>query len=82
VNWLTISTSPVVSATERFMTPSSSGITRKFQIRSASFSAVASVSVWVAPTSTHSPRPMLPTTSPATVTCALATRCTSPRTAR
>ena len=36
-------------------------------------------SSWVAPTITHSPDPMAPTTSSSTVTCALDTRCTNAR---
>src|SRR5262245_42997845 len=56
-------------------------MTRRFQRRSASLAAIAGVSVWVTPTSTHRPGPMPPTTvrPPSTVTRALLTRCTKPR---
>src|SRR5690606_12647097 len=62
------------------MTPSASSKIRRFQSLSASLRAAASSSSWVTPTSTHSPRPMAPTTSPSTVTDASLTRCTTART--
>jgi len=82
VNWLTSSTALVVSATEQFMTPLSSSMMRRFQMRSASLTARAGVSSWVTPTSTHRPGPMSPTAvrPRSTVTRARLTRCTSART--
>src|SRR3954464_5307935 len=55
---------------DRFITPSVSSITRRFQILSASDRAWTSPSSWVTPTSAHSPAPIRPTTSPSTVTAA------------
>src|SRR5690606_25214001 len=46
----------------------------------ASFTASASPSWWVTPTSASRPGPMAPTTSPSTVTDASRTRCTTDRT--
>src|SRR5262249_29309998 len=81
VNWLTTSTACVVSATERFITPCSSSMMRRFQIRSASLAARSGESSWVTPTSTHRPAPMSATgvRPRSTVTRARLTRCTSAR---
>src|SRR5690606_6998963 len=67
------------------MTPSSSSRMRRNQIFSAIFAATAGVSPCVAPTSTHRPAPIEPTTwrSPSgctTHTWAGSPRCTRPRT--
>ena len=71
-----------MSATERFMTPSPSGITRRCQSLSANLRAVSTSSSWVTPTSTHKPAPMAPIdSSSADRTAARVTRCTTARTA-
>ena len=49
-----------MSATERFITPSSSAMTRRCQTLSASLRACGLVVVAVTPTSTHSPAPISP----------------------
>src|SRR4051794_28568159 len=61
------------------MMPASSSSTRRFQILLAMARATSAVSVWVAPTRTHSPGPMEPTVEPSLVTDARVTRWTSAR---
>ena len=77
VNWLTTSTSPLVSATERFMWPLSSAKMRRCHSLEASLTAAWSSSPWVTPTRQHRPGPISPTTRPSTRTRASEARCTS-----
>ncbi len=77
VNWLTTSTAPPVSITDRFITPASSAITLRLASLEATTSASSSVSPWATPTRASSPRPIRPTTAPSTRTSARLTRCTT-----
>src|SRR5918996_5541987 len=77
VNWLTTSTPPRMSRTERFILPASSSKIRRFATLRARSSASPSPSPCSTPSSTRRPRPMAPTTRSPTVTLASLTRCTS-----
>ena len=79
VNWLTASRLPPISANERFIFPSSSGKIRKPTIFSARYSASPGPSSSPTPNRTSSPVPISPEISPATVTFARETRCTTAR---
>src|SRR5205807_4124131 len=82
VNCETASTAPPLSATERFILPSSSSKIRSPAIFSARYSASAAVSAWATPSKTSSPGPISPTSSPCTVTRARVTRCMTARMTR
>ena len=70
------------SATDTFMTPSPSAMSRNPQMRSASRVADAEVSSWVTPTRQTTPTPMAPTVVPSTSTEADRTRWTTAFTAQ
>ena len=72
------STGKPSSSAERFMLPVPSGNRRSCRIFAASRSAAFSSSSRPTPTSVHKPRPILPTTTPSTLTDASETRLDQP----
>ena len=74
VNWLTASSSPPTSKSERFILPCSSSKTRRLGTFSAIYLKSASPSPSSTPISTRNPAPIWPLISPSTLTLARSTR--------